>query len=82
MKEEKKETGDLKAEVRVSVRKGTLAPEYLSILKEAGEASGNGTIVVTSTARTPYDQARVMSRISSGRVSLIRGVNTASRGGR
>ena len=33
MKEEKKETGDLKAEVRVSVRKGTLAPEYLSILK-------------------------------------------------
>ena len=60
MKEEKKETGDLKAEVRVSVRKGTLAPEYLSILKEAGEASGNGTIVVTSTARTPYDQARVM----------------------
>ena len=60
MKEEKKETGDLKAEVRVSVRKGTLAPEYLSILKEAGEASGNDTIVVTSTARTPYDQARIM----------------------
>ena len=60
MKEEKKEKDDLKAEVRVSVRKGSLAPEYLSILKEAGGASGNYTIVVTSTARTPYDQARVM----------------------
>ena len=51
---------NLDKKANVSVRKGTLSSVYLSILKEAGEASGNYSIVVTSTARTPYDQARVM----------------------
>ena len=51
---------NLDKKANVSVRKGTLSSVYLSILKEAGEASGNYTIVVTSTARTPYDQARIM----------------------
>ena len=45
---------------KVSIRKGTLLPAYVSVLKQAAEASGNYDIVVTSTSRTPYDQARIM----------------------
>ena len=73
---------NLDKKANVSVRKGTLSSVYLSILKEAGEASGNYTIVVTSTARTPYDQARIMFENLERMVSPISRVNTASRGGR
>lgn len=41
-------------------RKGTLSNVYMAILKEAGKASENYTIIVTSTSRTPYDQARII----------------------
>lgn len=46
--------------VEVTVRKGTLSSVYVSVLREAGEESENYRIVVTSTSRTPYDQARIM----------------------
>lgn len=54
MKENERKTAE------VTVQKGTLSGVYMSALKDAGEESGNYRIVVTSTSRTPYDQARIM----------------------
>ena len=38
----------------------SLSIKTKNILKEVGKASGNLDIYITSTARTPYDQARIM----------------------
>ena len=54
MKENERKTAE------VAVQKGTLLGAYISILKKAGEESENYRIVVTSTCRTPHDQARIM----------------------
>lgn len=51
---------NFKRTVSVSVRNGNLSNVYVSVLRDAGEASENYTIIVTSTSRTPYDQARIM----------------------
>lgn len=54
MKENERKTAE------VTVQKGALSGAYVSILKKTGEESGNYRIVVTSTCRTPHDQARIM----------------------
>lgn len=54
MKENERKTAE------VTVQKGVLSGAYVSILKKTGEESGNYRIVVTSTCRTPYEQARIM----------------------
>lgn len=51
---------DERKTAKVIVQKGALSGVYVSILKKTGEESGNYRIVVTSTCRTPHDQARIM----------------------
>ena len=46
--------------VGVTAVESSLSVKTKNILKEVGEASGNNDIYITSTARTPYDQARIM----------------------
>ncbi|GIZ16395.1 hypothetical protein [Capnocytophaga catalasegens] len=43
-----------------TAKEGALSEKTKQILKEVGKASGNDIITITSTARTPYDQARIM----------------------
>jgi len=38
----------------------SLSEKTKNILREVGQASGNYKIIITSTARTPYEQARIM----------------------
>lgn len=46
--------------VGASAKESALSEKTKNILREVGEASGNYYIAITSTARTPYDQARIM----------------------
>lgn len=41
-------------------KEDALSTKTKKILKEVGKFSGNYDIYITSTARTPYDQARIM----------------------
>ena len=43
-----------------TAKESALSEKTKNILKEVGEKSGNYYIAITSTARTPYDQARIM----------------------
>ena len=43
-----------------SSKESSLSIKTKNILKEVGKISGNENIIITSTARTPYDQARIM----------------------
>lgn len=43
-----------------TAKESALSEKTKNVLKEVGEASGNYYIAITSTARTPYDQARIM----------------------
>jgi predicted chitinase len=43
-----------------TAKESALSEKTKNILREVGEASGNYYIAITSTARTPYDQARIM----------------------
>ncbi|SFI50061.1 hypothetical protein [Halpernia frigidisoli] len=43
-----------------TAKESALSEKTKNILREVGEASGTYYIAITSTARTPYDQARIM----------------------
>lgn len=43
-----------------TAKESALSEKTKNVLREVGEASGNYYIAITSTARTPYDQARIM----------------------
>lgn len=45
---------------RANANNSVISEKTLAILRGIGESSGNYNINITSTARTPYDQARVM----------------------
>ncbi|MBU2997495.1 hypothetical protein KO500_13685 [Cellulophaga baltica] len=57
----------------------SLSEKTKNILKEEGEASGNFNIHITSTARTPYDQARIMyENCKSTGASVQKGIYASS----
>lgn len=59
--EKKKSNNTVKLDfVGKTAKESALSEKTKNILREVGESSGNYYIAITSTARTPYDQARIM----------------------
>ena len=54
------ETNEVSVTFSVSARQDCIASATISLLKQIGAESGNSKIMITSTARTPNDQARIM----------------------